>query len=59
MKSIQSPIPCNVCLALRLSIELLILLLPFLFLILVILIIGTLSNKMTRLTALEALMISP
>jgi hypothetical protein len=59
MKSILSPIPCDVCLALRLSIELLLLILPFLFLILVILIIGILSNKTTRLTALEALTLSP
>jgi hypothetical protein len=42
---------------LLLSIELV--LLPFLVLVLVIFIIETLSNKMTRLTALEACTLSP
>jgi hypothetical protein len=43
-----------VCLTLRLPVELFLLLLHFLILYLVILIIGTLSNKITSLTALEA-----
>jgi hypothetical protein len=45
-------------LALRLPVELL-LLLPFLILCLIILIIGTLGNKMTSLTTLEARTLSP
>jgi hypothetical protein len=46
-------------LTLRLRIVLLFLLLPMLFLCLVILIIGTLSYKMTSLTAFEAGAFSP
>jgi hypothetical protein len=47
------------CLALRLPVILLFLLLPMSFLCLVIFIIGTLSNKVTSLTAFETGAFSP
>ena len=52
MKSNPSPTLCQVCLALRFLVSLL--LFPLLFLILVTVIIGTISNKMANLTTLEA-----
>jgi hypothetical protein len=52
-REVQAPFIFYVRLTLLLPIEVLILLLPFLVLVLVIFIIGTLSNKMTELTALE------
>jgi hypothetical protein len=53
-RTIRVPLFAKVCLPLRLLVNLLVLSLPMSFVSLVIFIIGTLSNKMTRLTALEA-----
>jgi hypothetical protein len=53
-RTIRVPLFAKVCLALRLLVNLLVLFLSMSFVSLVIFIIGTLSNKMTCLTALEA-----
>jgi hypothetical protein len=53
-RTIQVPFFSKVCLALSLLVNLLVLSLPILSLFLVTIIIGTVSNKVTNLTTLEA-----